>query len=107
MAGSQGVWELRFREKVIKIPEKSALKISRLQASEFTARLSEFDRNLYIVSILYCMNKNPCFQDFIGSHVATKCVKYFINFVKSMNENSSDNLYQVYNQDFVLFLDAV
>ena len=78
MAGSQGVWELQFREKVIKIPEKYALKISRLQASEFTGRLSEFDRSLYIVSILYCMNKNP-----------------------------SDNLYQVYDQDFVLFLDAV
>ena len=53
MAGSQGVRELQFREKVIKIPEKSALKISRLQASEFTGRLSEFDRSLYIVSILY------------------------------------------------------
>ena len=107
MAGSQGVWELQFQEKVNKIPEKSALKISRLQASEFTGRLSEFDRSLYIVSILYCMNKNPCFQDFIGSHMATKCVKYFINFAKCTSENSSDNLYQVYNQDFVSFLNAV
>ena len=107
MAGSQGVWELQFREKVIKIPEKSALKISRLRASEFTGRLSEFDRSLYIVSILYCTNKNPCFPDLIGGHMAAKCVKYFINFAKCMNENSSDNLYQVYDQDFVLFLNAV
>ena len=107
MAGSQGLWELQFREKVIKIPLKSALKISRLQASEFTGRLLEFDRSLYIVSILYCTNKNPCSQDFIGGHMASKCVKYFINFAKCTNENSSDNLYQVYDQDFVLFLDAV
>ena len=40
MAGSQGVRELQLREKVIKIPEKSALKISRLQASEFTGSLT-------------------------------------------------------------------
>ena len=53
MAGSQEVWELQFCKKVIKIPEKSALKVSRLQASQFSARLSEFDRGLYIVSILY------------------------------------------------------
>ena len=49
MAGSQEVWELQFHEKVIKIPEKSALKVSGLQASQFSARLSEFDRSLYIV----------------------------------------------------------
>ena len=72
MAGSQGVRELQFQEKVIKIPEKSALKISRLQASEFNGRLSEFDRSLYIVSILYCTNKNPCFQEFIGGHKMCK-----------------------------------
>ena len=53
MAGSQEVQELQFHKKVIKIPEKSALKVSRLQASQFSARLSEFDRSLYIVSILY------------------------------------------------------
>ena len=53
MAGSHEVWELQFHEKVIKIPEKSALKVSQLQASQFSARLSKFDRSLYIVSTLY------------------------------------------------------
>ena len=53
MAGSEDVGELQFIEKVCKIPEKSALKVSRLQATQFSARLSEFDRHLEIVSILY------------------------------------------------------
>ena len=53
MAVSQEVGELQFVEKVFKIAEKSALKVSRLQALQFSARLSEFDRSLYIVSILY------------------------------------------------------
>ena len=52
------------------------------------------------------MNKNPYFLNFIGGYVATRYVKYFLNFAKCMNENFSDNLYQVYNQDFVLFLNA-
>ena len=45
--------KLQFTDKVVEIPEKSALKVSRLQASEFNARLSEFDRCLERVSILY------------------------------------------------------
>ena len=53
MVGSQEVGELQFVKKVFKIPKKSALKVSRLQASQFSARLSEFDRHLHIVSILY------------------------------------------------------
>ena len=53
MAGSQDVGELQFVEKICKIPEKLALKVSRLQVSQFSARLSKFDRRLEIVSILY------------------------------------------------------
>ena len=45
--------KLQFTDKVVKIPKKSALKVSRLQASAFSARLSEFDRCLEMVSILY------------------------------------------------------
>ena len=45
--------KLEFIEKVVKIPKKSALNVSRLQASQFSARLSEFDRCLEIVGILY------------------------------------------------------
>ena len=44
---------LQFADKVVKIPKKSALKVSRLLASKFSARLSEFDRYLEIVSTLY------------------------------------------------------
>ena len=53
MVGSQDVGEVEFVEKICKIPEKLALKVSRLQASQFSARLSQFDRHLEIVSILY------------------------------------------------------
>ena len=52
MAGSQEVGEFQFVKKVFEITEKSVLKVSKLQASQFSAR-SEFDRGLYIVSILY------------------------------------------------------
>ena len=53
MVGSQELGELQFVKKVFKIPKKSALKVSRLQTSQFSAKLSEFDRHLDIVSILY------------------------------------------------------
>ena len=38
--------KLQFTDKVVEIPKKIALKVSRLQVSELTARLSEFDRCL-------------------------------------------------------------
>ena len=52
MVVSQGE-KLQFIDKVVKISKKSALKVSRLQASDFSARSSEFDRCLEVVSILY------------------------------------------------------
>ena len=52
MVARQGE-KLQSADKVVKIPKNPALKVSRLQASEFSARLSEFDRCLEIASILY------------------------------------------------------
>ena len=86
MAGSQEVRELQFHKKVIKIPEKSALKVSRLQASQFNARLSEFDRSLYIVSILY--EQESLFSRFYWQPHGQKMCKIF------------SKLCQMYKQEF-------
>ena len=84
--GRQEVRELQFCKKVIKIPEKSVLKVSRLQASQLSARLSEFDRSLYIVSILY--EQESLFPGFYWQPCGHKMRKIF------------SKLCQMYEQEF-------